>query len=205
MSGQIKLRQDTGPEARCLVLGRMLVSAGVALAAAHSLKDLEEITLKRVHTVFAVLVAAFSFWSADTKADDYRVGEIAVVHPWARATASTAKTGAAFMIIRNGGADADRLVGVSSSVSRKAGLHKSLIEDGIMKMRPADVIDVPAGGMVMLKPGSYHVMFMGLKGPLKEGDSFPLSLVFEKAGEIEVMVTVMKAGAMGSMKMKHAD
>ena len=60
-------------------------------------------------------------------------------------------------------------------------------------------------GMMAMKPGGYHVMFMGLKGPLKEGDSFPLSLVFEKAGEIGVMVTVMKAGAMGSMKMKHAD
>ncbi len=161
--------------------------------------------MKRVHTLFAVFVAALSLWSADAKADEYRVGEIAVVHPWARATASTAKTGAAYMTIRNGGADTDRLVAVSSSVSKKAGLHESLMEDDIMKMRPADAIDVPAGGTVALKPGSYHVMFMGLKGALKKGTSFPLTLVFEKAGEVDVMVKVMKAGAMGGMNMKHAD
>ncbi len=161
--------------------------------------------MKGVHTLFAVLVAAFLLWSADAKADDYKVGEIEVARPWARATASTAKTGAAFMIIRNGGADTDRLVAVSGSVSRKAGLHESFMEDGIMKMRPADAIEVPAGGMVALKPGGYHVMFMGLREPFKEGDSFPLTLVFEKAGKIGVSVTIMKAGAMGGMKMKHTD
>ncbi len=156
--------------------------------------------MKGVHTLSAVFVITFLFWSA---ACANKVGEIEVTRPWARATASTARTGAAFMIIRNGSADADRLVGVSSSVSRKAGLHKSFMENDIMKMRHVDALEVPAGGMVALEPGGYHVMFMGLKAPFKEGDSFPLTLVFEKAGKIGVSVTIMKAGAMSGMKMKR--
>ncbi len=144
-------------------------------------------------------------WSVETRAADHKIGDITVVQPWARATASLAKTGAAFLTIKNGGAQVDRLIGVRSAVAKKTELHQSLMENGLMKMRPAGAIEVPAGGMVMLKPGSYHVMFMGLKAPLKKGASFPLTLVFEKAGEIEVEAHVMKIGAMGGMKMKHAD
>jgi hypothetical protein len=165
---------------------------------------MKKFPMQRVHTLFSVLAAACLLWSANAKADGHKSGGIEVAHPWARATASTTKTGAAFMIIRNGGAGMDRLVGVSASVSKKAGLHKSFLENGIMKMRPAGSIEVLAGGMVALKPGGYHVMFMGLGKPFKEGDSFPLTLVFKKAGKIGVTVTIMKAGAMGGMKMKHA-
>ncbi len=115
-----------------------------------------------------------------------------------------AKSGGAFMTIRNKGGDGDRLVAAKTPVSQKTELHRSLMEDGVMKMRAVGAIDVPAGGMAMLKPGGYHVMFMGLQAPLKEGASFPLTLVFEKAGEIEIEVKIGKAGAMGGMKMKHA-
>jgi len=154
--------------------------------------------MKGVHTLSAVFVIAFLFWSA---ACVTKVGEIEVTRPWARATASTAKTGAAFMTIRNDGAYTDRLVAVSSGVSRKTELHESFMENDIMKMRHVDAIQVPAGGMVALEPSGFYVMFIGLKAPFKEGDSFPLTLVFEKAGKIGVSVTIMKAGAMGGMKV----
>ncbi len=166
--------------------------------------------MKRVDTLLAILAAAIALWNAEAVATESKIGDLTVVQPWARATASLAKTGAAFLTIKNNGAQADRLIAVKSAVAKKTGLHQSLMEGGLMKMRPAGAIEVPAGGMVMLKPGSYHVMFMGLKAPLKKGTSIALTLVFEKAGEIEVMAQVMKIGAMGAMnmgskKMKHAD
>ena len=161
--------------------------------------------MKRLPILFAVLAAVVSLWSATAVAADHKMGKLAVMQPWARATASLAKTGAAFMTIKNGGSHADRLIAVKSTLAKKTELHQSLMEGGLMKMRPAGAIEVPAGGMVMLKPGGYHVMFMGLKGPLKKGTSIALTLIFEKAGEIEVMAKVKKVGAMGGMKMKHGD
>lgn len=130
-------------------------------------------------------------------------GDIMVEAPWARASAGMAKAGAAFMTIKNMGGG-DRLVAAKSDVGKRVELHTHIMADGIMKMRKIEAIDVPANGMAMLKPGGHHVMFMGLNAPLKEGSTFPLTLVFEKAGEVNVEVAVQSAGAMGAMKgMKH--
>ncbi len=71
------------------------------------------------------------------------------------------------------------------------------MEGGIMKMRPIEAIDLPAGQKVTLKPGAMHVMLLGLRGPLRLGQTFPLTLYFDKAGTREVAVSVEKAGAMG--------
>lgn len=126
-------------------------------------------------------------------------GDIDIHNPWARASAGMAKAGAAFMEIKNDAGAADRLVGASADVSEVAELHTHIREGDVMKMRRVDAIDVPANGMADLKPGGLHVMFMGLTAPLKEGDSFPLTLTFENAGDITVEVVVKKAGAMGAM------
>ncbi|MDP6814975.1 MAG: copper chaperone PCu(A)C [Alphaproteobacteria bacterium] len=159
--------------------------------------------MKKLRILLAMLVAAVWLSPAAAMAGEFKLGDIAVVQPWARATPKLAKTGAAFMTIRNTGGEADRLLAVRGAISKKAGIHQSMMEAGIMKMRPAGAIEVPAGGMAMLKPGGYHVMFMGLHAPLQEGASFPLTLVFEKAGELRVDVMVMKIGARSGMKMKH--
>ena len=127
-----------------------------------------------------------------------RAAEIEVVAPWARASAGMAGAGAAFMDIKNGGA-ADRLVAASAGVSKSVELHTHIKEGEVMKMRQVEAIDVPAGGMVHLKPGGLHVMFIGLKAPLKEGETFPLTLTFEQAGDMTVDVDVKAPGAMGSM------
>ena len=161
--------------------------------------------MKRPYSLRVVLVAAAILWTAGAAAAEFRIGGITVENPWARATTSMAKTGAAFMTIRNGGTEPDRLVAVTSGVAKRAGLHQTLMEGGVMKMRPAGAVEVPAGGVARLEPGGYHVMFTGLAAPLRKGASFPLTLRFEKAGEIEVEVVVMKAGAMGGMKMKRSD
>jgi len=136
-------------------------------------------------------------------------GDISVEGPWARASAKMARAGAAFMTIKNMG-EADKLIAAKADISKKVELHTHIKDGDVMKMRKVKGgITVPAKGMAMLKPGGDHVMFMGLSKQLKEGEMFPLTLVFEKAGEVKVHVKINKAGAMGAMKhdmkghMKH--
>ncbi len=149
--------------------------------------------------VLATLLVAASAASADS---------IKVENVWARASAGKAAAGGAFMTVHNVGG-AERMVAAESDVASRVELHTHLMEGGMMKMTKVDAIPVPAGGMTALKPGGYHVMFMGLKAPFKEGTSFPLTLVFEKAGKIKVMVSVKAVGAMSGnmghndMKMEH--
>ncbi len=135
----------------------------------------------------------------DANAADYKVGMIMVKEPWAR---GTPKSGGAFMMIHNMGGQ-DRLVGVKGDVANKIQLHQTVMEGGMMKMKHVHGIDVPAKGMATLQPGGYHVMMMGLKKPLMVGHSFPLTLVFEKAGELKIDVEVRKLGAKGGHGMKH--
>lgn len=121
---------------------------------------------------------------------------IAVEAPFARASAGPVKNGAAYLTLRNDGGEDDRLVAARAPVADRVELHTHLHENGVMRMRQVEAIEVPAGGMAMLKPGGDHVMLMGLKAPLKEGESFPLTLIFEKAGEITVDVAISGVGAM---------
>ena len=100
------------------------------------------------------------------------------------------------MTITNSGADADRLVSAAADVSAKVEIHEMAVIDGIMKMKPLDQgIVIPAGGSVAFKPGSYHVMFIGLKKPLEAGQSFKGTLAFEKAGKVEVEFQVQDMAA----------
>jgi Uncharacterized protein conserved in bacteria len=134
-------------------------------------------------------------------AGDAKVGDISVSGAWARASAGPVPNGAAFMTIVNAGGGADKLLAASSDVAAATELHTHLHEDGVMKMRKVAAIDVAAGQTVMLQPGGYHVMFMGLKAPLKQGTTFPLILTFEKAGSVNVEVSVGEAGSMGPAGM----
>jgi len=121
---------------------------------------------------------------------------ITVEQPWARATPGGAKTGAVYMTLDNKSGTADRLTGASSDVADKLQIHEMKVENGVMKMREiAGGLSIPASGSVVLKPGSYHVMLIGLKKPLTVGEKFPLTLTFEKAGNISVTVPVQAMGA----------
>lgn len=123
---------------------------------------------------------------------------------WSRASAGMARAGAAFMTIDNTGGEADRVVAASAPVSDITELHTHTMDGDVMRMRQVPDITVPAGETVVLQPGGLHVMFMKLAQPLKEGDTFPVTLTFEKAGEKTVDVTVQAPGAMGAMGgMKH--
>jgi hypothetical protein len=98
-----------------------------------------------------------------------------------------AGTGAVFMLLVNDGAEADRLVGGSTDVAEVVEIHETTMEGEVMKMRMLpDGLEVPAKGEVLLKPGGYHVMLIGMKQDLKPGDQFTVDLQFEKSGTITV-------------------
>ena len=117
-------------------------------------------------------------------------GDVEIHDSYARA--ANTKAGAAFMMIHNNGDADDRLIGASSPAAKKVELHTHIENaDGVMKMvHVEEGFELPAGGMVHLKRGGKHVMFMGLNAPFEQGAKVPLTLVFEKAGEVELEVEV---------------
>lgn len=117
---------------------------------------------------------------------------ISVEDSYARSSGKTAIAGAAFMMIRNSGEAADRLLGAESDAAARVELHTHVIdENGVAKMIHVDEgFEIPAGETYVLKRGGDHVMFMGLKAPFEQGATVPVTLVFEKAGEIEIEVPV---------------
>ena len=161
---------------------------------------------KIIALVTSLLVATLSVPSFASShggmAHGDKVGNLTIMHPWARATAKSAKTGAGYMMITNAGTTSDKLINVKSDMSRKTEIHQSSMKDGMMKMERVDGITIPANGKAELKPGGYHIMFMGLKAPLQVDTEFPLTLVFEKSGEVTVNVTVSKGGGMKMMDHK---
>jgi periplasmic copper chaperone A len=120
---------------------------------------------------------------------------IQVEKAWARAAPGSA--GVAYFAISNSDLAADRLTGASTPVAAAAEMHVMVMDGAVMQMRPVDAVDVRPGERVEFKPGGLHLMLLGLKNPLKQGDRFPLTLEFEKAGKIEVEVLVLPIGATG--------
>lgn len=131
-------------------------------------------------------------WSS---ADDHGTG-VQVANPWARASAGMTGAGAVYMTLSNPGAAADSLVAASSPIAATAELHTHIAEGDVMRMRPVDSIEVPAGETVELRPGGLHVMLMNLEAPLTRDETFPLTLSFATAGDVTVDVTVLAPGAM---------
>jgi copper(I)-binding protein len=108
---------------------------------------------------------------------------------WARPTVNGQSGGGGFLKITGGSAN-DRLLSASAGVSKMVELHTMEMDGNVMRMRAIDAIAIPAGATVELKPGGNHVMFMGLTQTLKAGARFPLTLRFEKAGEVKVEMLV---------------
>jgi copper(I)-binding protein len=149
-------------------------------------------------TLFASLLSfPFLLFSAPGAwAHEFKVGALKIIHPWARATPGGAKVAAGYVVIRNEGAEPDRLVSASAEVAGAAMIHEMAMSDGVMTMRMLDDgVVIPAHGEIALKPGSYHLMLEDLKQPLKEGESFKGSLTFEKAGTVDLTFFVEAIGA----------
>lgn len=162
--------------------------------------------MKKAITAIAAAAALFAAAVA-ADAHDYKVGNLEIVHPVARATPPGAPVSGGYMTIRNTGSEADRLVGGSADFAGKVEVHEMAMDGEVMKMRQLeDGLEIPAGGEVVLKPGGYHVMFMQMKDQLKPDTSRKATLVFEKAGEVEVdfhVVTPDELKKQGGEGMDH--
>ena len=132
--------------------------------------------------------------STAAHAHSFKLGNIDIGHPYARVTVAGQPIGGGFLKLNNRGGD-DKLLSATAAVSASVEMHTMNMDGDVMRMRQVDAIPLPAGKTVELKPGGYHLMFVGLKAPLKAGEKFPLKLKFEKAGEIEVIVNVEASGA----------
>ncbi len=131
-------------------------------------------------------------------AHEVRAGDLAITQGWSRAAGQGA-TGAGYLTITNRGSQADRLVSASSPVARTTELHTHMREGEVMRMRPVQGgIEIPPGQSVTLRPGGLHVMLIGLSQPLRQGETVPLTLRFERAGEVQVPLAVQAAGARGA-------
>jgi copper(I)-binding protein len=135
-------------------------------------------------------------------ADPVKVGALEIANPWVRPSATA--NGAIYLEIDNKGTAADRLVAASTTAAAKAELHTHVMDGNIARMRPVDAIEVTPGSATVLKPGGLHIMLLGLKAPLKEGDTVAVTLTFEKAGKVDVTVPVQKnASGMGHGDADH--
>lgn len=143
----------------------------------------------------AVLGALLGGLGVAAQAHDFKLGALRIDHPYAVPTPPGARTGAAYLrTLRNTGDQPDRLVGASTPASGAVEIHRSVVDaNNVMRMRAVDGIDLPPRSELQLRHGGeFHLMLIDLKAPLSNGDRFPLTLRFEKAGEREVMVWVQQ-------------
>ena len=149
------------------------------------------------HLALAALVAILAL---PAFALDYKLGAIEIGQPWTRATPPTAESGGGYLVLKNTGTTPDRLIAVKSPAADKVEIHEMKMDGNIMRMREVEKgIEIPPGATVELKPGGFHVMFMGLRAPFAKDAKVPLTLVFEKAGSIDVDLMVQAMGALAPM------
>ena len=134
--------------------------------------------------------------SATSGVATFKLGDLTVTSPWTRATPGGAKIAGGYLKITNNGTASDRFVGAKSEEADHLELHEMSMSDGVMKMRPLpDGLEIKPGETVELKSGGYHLMFMDIKLPFKQGDMIKATLQFEKAGSLEVKYSVRGLGA----------
>lgn len=141
-------------------------------------------------------------------AHEVTVGDLQIIHPHIPQPAATAKAAGGFMAISNTGTEPDRLIGVETAIAAKAEVHESRVDaNGVGTMEHVDAVEIPPGETVNLEHGGYHIMLMGLSGPLLEGELHKATLIFERAGRVEIEFQVDPPAGMGEMdhsKMDHS-
>jgi copper(I)-binding protein len=145
----------------------------------------------------ATLVAGLVLAVPAAHGAEVKLGDLVVAQAWARATTPTAAAGAAYLTVRNTGAVPDRIVALEAPVAGQAMAHETRQDGDVVRMTAASPLTIPPGGTLTLQPGGTHVMLMDLKGGLKPGQEFPLTVTFEKAGTVTVPVKVGRPGALG--------
>lgn len=142
-----------------------------------------------------LVAAILALIASAASAHEYKVGSIEIKHPWARATPKGATVAGGYLKLINTGTTPDRLIGGTNAASEKFEIHEMKMEGDVMKMRPLPSgLEIKPGQTVELKPGSYHLMFVGLKQPLEKDRRVKGTLQFEKAGAVEVEYAVEAIG-----------
>jgi periplasmic copper chaperone A len=139
--------------------------------------------------------AAFLLIGGIAAAETYSAGSLEIGSPWARATPKGATVGAGYLTITNKGPESDRLIGGSAAPASRFEVHTTVMENGVARMRPVNGLEIKPGETVELKPGGMHLMLMGLKQPLTNGQTVKGTLVFEKAGTVAIEFAVQAVGA----------
>ena len=151
----------------------------------------------RSHPIAVALVLVVVFGVASASAHEFKIGQIGVATPWARATIGSGKTGVVYLTVHNRGTATDRLIAVSTPIAKRAALHTHKMDKGVMRMHPVETIELAQGKTIALAPGGTHIMLMGLKYPLREGGTFPLTLTFAEAGSATIAIDIQSATAAG--------
>lgn len=142
------------------------------------------------------LLGMFVVAPSTVMAHEFKAGSLTIVNPWARATPGGAKVAGAYVTISNAGPGPDVLTGGASSIAAGVEVHESSVIDGVARMRRLEGLEIKPGETVRLAPGSgAHLMFQKLERPLKVGSQFPATLIFEKAGSVQVVFEVEGIGA----------
>ena len=147
-------------------------------------------------TIIGIAIACLT--SAMAMATDYKAGSIEIINPWSRATPKGASTAIGYMTVKNTGTIPDRLTGGSVDAANQFELHLTVMENGISKMRELHDVEIKPGQTIEFKPGGSHAMFVNLKRPLNKGDRVTGTLVFERAGKVQIEYTVEDVGAQRS-------
>ena len=149
----------------------------------------------------ALIAAVFAFalpssaCTSSAAAETFSIGDIVVETPWTRATPGGARVAGGYLRIVNKGAEPDRLIGGTSEIAERFEVHSMEMRDGVARMaRVEGGLEIPPGEAVELAPGGYHVMFMGLNRALAEGETVSGTLVFERAGTLEISYPVAAMG-----------
>jgi copper(I)-binding protein len=159
-----------------------------------------------------LLAAVLALGVTAASAHDYKAGSIEIQHPWSRATPKGSEVAGGYMKLINTGTEPDRLIGGSTAGAGKFEIHEMAMDNGVMKMRMLPKgVEIKPGATVEFKPGSYHLMFVGLKQPFEKGKRVKGTLQFEKAGTVDVEYVVEAVGGSpdhgamdhGDMKMGH--
>jgi len=153
-----------------------------------------------------IVLAALLLPACFANAHEYKAGALDIAHPWSQELPPNAPTVAAYFVIDNTGKETDRLLSVDSPIAGVAQLHEHVMQNDLMKMQQVPSVEIPAGGKVTFAPMAYHVMLLEFKDRslLSDGKQFPLTLHFEKSGDVTVQVSVQKKPPEDTKMHAHA-
>jgi copper(I)-binding protein len=152
-----------------------------------------------------IVLAALLLPACFANAHEYKAGALEIAHPWSQELPPNAPTVAAYFVIHNSGKTADKLLSVDSPIAGIAQLHEHVMQNDLMKMQQVPSVEIQGGGEVTFAPMAYHVMLLDLKDRslLSDGKRFPLTMHFEKSGDVTVEVTVQKKAPDGVQVHAH--